>query len=110
MKESVKLLDKMLEAAIRHPEITPDRVLIISMDKERMAGILTPARLQLIETIKQKQPESVGELCELTKRPIESVSRDLSVLNNYGILEFVQVGRIKRPVIEKDMLLVPLTA
>jgi len=108
-KKSVELFDKLLGSIIENPEITPDRVVILSLSKKKMSEILTPARIELIKIIKEKNPESVGELVKITKRPLESISRDMRILANYGILEFIQTGKIKKPIIEKDMILIPLT-
>ena len=109
-KKSVEIFDKMMDSIIENPEIMPERIVVLSLSKEKMSEILTPARIELIKIIKENRPESVGELVKITKRPIESISRDLRILANYGILEFVQVGKIKKPRIEKDMILIPLTA
>lgn len=107
-EKSVELFDKLLESIIENSEITPDRIVILNLSKKKMSEIITPARIELIKIIKEKSPESVNELVKLTNRPLESISRDLRVLNNYGILEFVRIGKTKKPIIEKDMILIPL--
>jgi len=70
--------------------------------------ILTPGRMELLRTITEKKPKSVGELAKSVKRPLESVSRDLGILTNYGLLSLIKVGKTKKPEIEKDMLMIPL--
>lgn len=109
-KESIKMFDKMLDFAVKHPDITPDRVLVISMKEDTLKTIFTQSRIELIKTVKSKSPHSVGELADMLDRPVESVSRDLKILENYGLLELVQVGKLKQPVVEKDTLLIPITA
>jgi predicted transcriptional regulator len=104
------MMNKMIEALIKNPESAPKRVLVVSMSKKSLEKILTPARMEIIRTISGKKPSSVGELVKMVKRPKESVSRDLRTLENYGLLSFAQVGRVKTPRIDKDFLMIPLTA
>jgi len=103
------MVSRMIDFALEKPELAPSRLLVINMGKENLEKILTPARMELVRTVKENKPESVGELAKMVKRPVESVSRDLKILENYGLLAFVQVGKHKRPKIEKDVLMVPLT-
>jgi len=108
--ESLEMFDRMLEYAVKNPEASPDRLLVVSMKQETLDKIFTPRRVELVRTIKSRNPPSVGGLAKMVKRPVESVSRDLKILENYGLLGLVQKGKFKKPVVEKDALLVPLTA
>ncbi len=110
MGKGLELFTKMVKFSVEYPDLAPDRLLIIDMGKETFEKILSSSRLELIRAINEKSPKSVGELAEILDRPVESISRDLKILSNYGILKLIQVGKVKRPVIEKDMLLVPLTS
>lgn len=114
MKEKIDrdfgLLNKLIDFAIKHPDIAPDKVVIISVSEKKLKEILTPARMELIGVIKTEKPKSVGELSKSVKRPVESVSRDLKILCNYGFLEFIKNGKEKVPKIEKDAILIPLSA
>jgi predicted transcriptional regulator len=105
-----KMVSRMIDFALEKPEIAPNRVLVINMSKQSLEKILTPSRMDLVRVIKEKKPESVGGLSKLVNRPLESVSRDLKILENYGLLSLTQVGKQKKPKIEKDILMVPLTA
>lgn len=103
-KTGIKLLDMFVRMQQEYPEISPDKVLIIDM--KTMEKIATPSRVALMEAIRKNSPESVNELAKIVKRPQESVSRDLTILNNYGILEFVRSGKKRKPVVEKEILAV----
>lgn len=105
LKEGLKLLDFFTKIQIEYPELSPDKILIIS--EETVAKVLTPKRTELIKTIKEKKPKTIGELTKILKRPQEAISRDLTILHNYGILDFVRMGKTKIPKIEKPMLLIP---
>jgi len=108
MSKSMEFLDKMIDLALEHPELAPERVVVIDMEKKKLNELLSPSRLEIIETLKKKNPESVGELAKMLGRPIESVSKDLNILSNHGLLELVKVGRIKKPKLKKEMLIIPL--
>lgn len=110
MDKTTQMFRRMIDFALENPELAPSRVLVISLSKKSLEKILTPSRIELVRTIKEKKPKSVGSLAKLTRRPIESVSRDLRILENYGLLTFSRAGRGKIPEIEKDVLMIPLTA
>lgn len=101
IKHIIDLLDKLEEL---DPSFSPDRILIIDFDV--LEGLVTHGRMELVKTIRDKNPQSVGELAKLVKRPQESVSRDLTILHNYGILESVKTGKIRKPKIEKQIMVV----
>jgi len=103
-----RMVSRMIDFALEKPELSPSRVLVINLSKTTLEKVLTPSRMDLIREIREKKPKSVGGLAELVKRPIESVSRDLSILENYGLLSLVKIGKIKKPEIEKDILMIPL--
>lgn len=105
-----KMISKMLDYSLEHPEQAPSRVLVISMSKGALEKIVTPARMDLIRAISKKKPNSVGELVKIVKRPKESVSRDLRILENYGLLSLIHIGKTRRPKIDKDVLMIPLKA
>ncbi len=98
----LKLLDAFTHMQSEYPELSPDRVLII--ETKMLKNIITPSRTELMEVIREKKPGSVNELAKLVNRPQESVSRDLTILNNYGVLDFVRIGKTRKPIIEKDII------
>ncbi len=59
--------------------------------------VLTQKRLELLRTIKQKEPGSVYELAKVVDRDIKSVNTDLSILEELGLvsLEETQEERIR---------------
>ena len=108
MKSSVKLFEKLLDFAVENPEISPDRLIIVNLRKDAFNKLFTPSRMDIIRTIKESNPKTVRDLANHLGRPLESVSRDLKILENYGILEFIRSGRTKKPKIDKEMILIPL--
>ena len=108
--KNTKMLGKLIDMAIKYPELTPDRVLIVDVKKKVFEKIITPSRLELVKTIKDREPESVGELAKMVKRPVEAVSRDLKILESYGVLELIQTGKTKKPKVEKDLIVIPIAS
>jgi predicted transcriptional regulator len=104
-----KMMSRMLDYAIANPGNAPNRVLIVNFSTSSIEKILTPARLEILKVILHDKPKTVGRLTALLKRPKESVSRDMRILSNYGLLSFVRVGREKMPKVEKDVITMPLT-
>lgn len=108
MDRTDRMVSRMIDFALEKPELAPSRVLVINLSKSTLEKVLTPGRMNLVRKIREKKPKSVGELAKLMNRPIESVSRDLRILENYGLLSLVQIGKIKKPEIDKDVLMIPL--
>jgi predicted transcriptional regulator len=54
---------------------------------EAMRKIITPRRLELLHTIKEKNPRSVYELARLLGRDLRNVNDDLALLTNIGLVE-----------------------
>ena len=108
MDKMTQMVSRMIDFALEKPDLAPARILVINLSKKSLEKILTPARMELVRAIKERKPASVGDLARIVKRPVESVSRDLKALENYGVLALVQEGKHKVPEIEKDVLMVPL--
>ena len=105
-----RIVNRMIDFALENQNGIKNRVLVISMSKKTLEKILTPSRTDLIRTIRNKNPKSIGELAKITKRPLQSISRDIKILQNYGILGITKFGKRKKPKIEKDILMIPLKA
>lgn len=103
-----KMMDRMIDYALKKPGDAPSRVLIVNFSKTSIDKILTPARTEILRAIMQKKPETVGELVKDLRRPKEAVSRDLKILENYGLISSTKSGRQKRPKVEKDIIAMPL--
>ncbi|HUB92604.1 MAG TPA: hypothetical protein VL945_01445 [Candidatus Saccharimonadales bacterium] len=103
-----KMFIRMMDYALENQENTPKRVLVI--DAVSLARALTPARAKLLQAIATYKPETVGALVALVKRPEEAVSRDMKILANYGMISFKYEGRQKMPMVEREIITMPLTA
>ncbi|HUC38613.1 MAG TPA: hypothetical protein VL944_00600 [Candidatus Acidoferrum sp.] len=108
MDKTDKMMSRMLDYAIERPESAPNRVLVVDFSKSSIEKILTPARVEIMRVILHDKPKTVGRLTTILKRPKESVSRDLRILSNYGLLSFTKTGREKMPKVEKDIITMQL--
>jgi predicted transcriptional regulator len=79
---------------------------------EAMRKVLTPRRLELLHTIKEKSPQSVYELARLLGRDLKNVNDDLAILTNIGLVELrgATTGRKKVvPWVTVDKIQVEIT-
>ncbi len=107
-KRSLDLLRQLVRHAIRDPEGTPDRVAIVSLSEEQERRVLTPRRLELLSLLGSREISSVSELARIARRSVEAVSRDLRVLANYALVDLEKEGRVRRPTLVKDAILLTL--
>lgn len=56
-------------------------------DLSWLAKILSPERLRIIQTIRQKKPESIYQLAKQLARAPTNVQKDVHELAAYGIIE-----------------------
>ena len=81
---------------------------LVALSSEASRQVLTPKRLELLSLLAEDESESVTALAERARRPIESVSRDLQVLANFGFIAFERDGKWKKPVLLRDHVLIQL--
>ena len=64
---------------------------------EALLHLLTPRNRQLLATLRDRKPESVTELAELTGRAQPNLTRTLAKLEGAGFITMKAVGRRKAP-------------
>lgn len=64
---------------------------------EALVRLLTPDNRQLLATIRDRKPQSVTELAELTGRAQPNLTRTLAKLEGAGFITMKAVGRRKAP-------------
>ena len=78
---------------------------------DAMRKALTPKRLQLLHTIKEKRPQSVYELAKFVNRDLKNVTQDLAFLERLGLvgLKKTKDKRAKTtPSVEYDKILLEI--
>lgn len=81
-------------------EDSPRRLSFATTDQ--LAHVFTPRAIDLLQAIAQEEPASIREAARLVDRDIKQVSENLKRLEAYGVVEFFNEGRAKRPVVPYD--------
>ena len=71
-----------------------------------LSRLLSPKNLELLEVISEHEPESIREAAELVSRDYKQVHRNLSELDDIGVIEFDGggSGQAKKPTLAYDGL------
>jgi predicted transcriptional regulator len=71
-----------------------------------LSRLLSPKNLELLEAISEHQPRSIRAAAELVNRDYKQVHRNLSELEDIGVIEFEggEPGRAKKPTLAYDGL------
>lgn len=67
-----------------------------------VAEVLSDENRALLQVIRESQPDSLGELAQLTGRQLSNLSRTLKTMSNYGLVELKRspTGREVRPIVK----------
>lgn len=96
-----------IAAAQRGESVDERHVLNIEREYD-IARVLSEANIELLRTIAAHEPKSMRETATLVERDFKDVHRNLTELADLGIIEFVQDGQAKRPVVRFDELVVDI--
>lgn len=69
-----------------------------------LAQLLDMDNMALLGVIRDAKPASLTELAEMTGRSVPSLSRTLSRMEDYGLIEMEEAGRSKAPRLTFDRL------
>ncbi len=61
-----------------------------------LSRLLSPKNLELLETISKHQPESIREAADLVERDYKQVHRNLSELEDIGVIEFKRADLVRQ--------------
>ena len=100
--EDVKNTIKKIERGEKLKSVKEPEIYFTSFEAFRKA--LTPKRLELLHTIKTKNPSSINRLARLAKRDIKNVAEDVKYLEQIGLIEKQEHEREIRPFIEYDKI------
>ncbi|WP_128477798.1 HVO_A0114 family putative DNA-binding protein [Halorussus pelagicus] len=78
-------------------------------DPERIQRLLTPRRLELLRSVMENSPGSIRQLSDRLDRNVSDVHDDVTLLEEYGIMELEQNGRAKCPVVPYDEIEIEVT-
>jgi len=99
-----RIIDMELQGEIDLPK----EVVILSLDDKEKTEIFSQERMKLLRTIEKENPRTIGSLSKMVRRKIEAVSRDLSILKKYHIIETKRNKGGLQPIISKKAVIMPL--
>ena len=119
--KNIKIAIKSTEAFLEEAKSTMKKIMAgekVSRKKglyfenlDAMRKALTPKRLELLHTIKEKRPQSVYKLAKLMNRDLKNVTQDLAFLERLGLVELKKTKdkRAKTtPSVEYDKILLEI--
>lgn len=112
--KKVKIGIKSIEASLEEAKKTM-RLIVQGDQIKKEVGVyftsfeafrkaLTPKRLELLHIIKARNPKSLKDLAEITKRDIKNISEDVKYLEQIGLVEKKEKDKEIRPLINYDKL------
>ena len=89
-------------------ESSPSSPTLSFASYDDMLATLTPRVLDLIETIRREEPDSINQTARVVGRDVKNVHEELSQLARLGIIFFEEQGQSKVPVVWFDELVITL--
>ena len=71
-------------------------------DRARLRQLLTDRRMELLEAVMERPPESIRALADRLDRDVHDVHDDLYLLAEYDVIHFEENGRAKKPYVPYD--------
>jgi len=100
---SLKEAGDIFEQASKGKKIKQKAAVYFSNLRE-MRRVLTEKRLELLKTIKEKEPSSVYDLAKILHRDLKNVLQDVAYLQELGIIEVTDTGDKKIPQFRYDKI------
>lgn len=87
-----------------NPEKVDGTPIVSFTSYDHLLQTITPETLALIETIRRTEPSSINETARVTGRDVKNIHKELTKLGNMGIIDLVEEGQSKRPIVWYDEL------
>lgn len=95
-KANIRSATDFIRAVVKDPAAYPDNFISLPMDPELIATVLSRERTRLVQYLQQHGPQnSVHRLADALHRNYASVSRDLGVLVDLGLVSTEKRGKAK---------------
>lgn len=95
-----KIRERMLAIARGEYKPKPNDPKIWFTSMRSLAEVLSDENRALLKIIKDRQPESISGLAELTGRKQSNLSRTLKTMSQYGLVEMVRENRQVKPIVK----------
>ena len=102
LASSEYIRQRTIDIAAGHfvPKTTDPKVWVTSM--ESIGRLLSKDNYAMIEAIRQHHPETISDLAKLMNREQANVSRTLSRMADFHIVDLVETNGKKQPVVNWD--------
>ncbi|MFW5978216.1 MAG: helix-turn-helix domain-containing protein [Halohasta sp.] len=101
-------LENRLTAVDAGESVEPQQSTLSIADLQTFGRIFRPTNLELLEAITTHEPESIRELARTVDRHPPEVLDNINELVDYGLVELLEEGRSKRPVVWYDEITVDM--
>ena len=101
-------LEDRLAAVDADENVEPQQSTLSIENLETFGRIFRPTNLELLEAITTHEPESIRELARTVDRHPPDVLDNSNELVDYGLVELVEEGRSKRPIVWYDEISVDM--
>ena len=71
------------------------------VSREAMRKVLSPKRLEILSTVRKKEPGSIYELARILKRSLRNVQDDVSLLSRLGLLSLTRKREARKRIIPR---------
>ena len=88
---------RLLAVASGQAQRDPDEPAVWVTSLASLAQVLNEDNQALLRLIGERRPNSLTELAALSGRALSNLSRTLSTMESYGLVEMVAAGRAKAP-------------
>ncbi len=82
------------------------KALLLDDSSLDLFDMLTGKRIEILKTIRRSEPCSIRALAKIVDRNISNVFEDLKLLDSFDLIDFVQDGRKKRPIIKHETIII----
>jgi predicted transcriptional regulator len=107
--QNLRSLREEMKAVARGERPAPPDALKPSFNSvEAVVRLLTPDNRRLLALIRDRKPESVAELVEMTGRAQPNLTRTLAKLEAAGFIRMKTVGRRKAPSVAVKKIIVEI--
>lgn len=103
-KRASQFLDQVLE----DPDSFPDRAVVFLWSDEELGSLFTRERLKLLRKVKERAYNSITELAYELERDVSVVSKDLRLLEEYGLIRMEKHGTRVKIYSDKEGIYIPL--
>jgi predicted transcriptional regulator len=95
--------------AMERGEDVAERHVLVLENEAALQRLLSPSNLGLLRAIRQHEPDSMRDAAERVDRDFKEVHRNLIELDALNVIDFVQEGNSKRPVVRFDEIDITLS-